>query len=874
LRTVLRGIIFPILNVVEGLIVRLLDAAAGAALALLRANRNEFLDALADSVTPSRSATGRAESAASSTTAIQQMGREAILNNRLIVLTFDVVTGGSLASLFQLIAAAAARVLAAISSLVAQALRAIAEAVLAVIQGFFRMAQAAGRFASDLLRELGAGISGLGQYVMSLVGRGGAQLVGFATGGLSRLRGFVTTFVRSLISGGGIRASVREALGEFRLTETFAPGYVISPVFAPAFAGPPIQIIGGLLIILIAGLTIVVPVWVAVLVLVLLLILIIIIIWLIWRWLRRPKPKPKRVISVTPSAAELGVGGRDMNSAATIAPGTPPVPPLVWTINPGATPPAGTSIIGTGQTVVVRAAHPSHGTVVGGMRVVVRAALASDPADFADSTGVMLIQVLTADYTAAPALIAVPSAIPGTPPPNTAEPNRDGITGNTATVNTTTAPAGRPVAVTVRSPLAGTTIAGTTVTPGAATGDVGLRIADTATDARLDETRPPTSGPAARMADLTVNAVATDVRSLAFQGRDAAGPYSARNRINYVESDTLHTPLTRIVGELIGNVADDFNLPAPNGNFNPTNFRLDLAVPANSWVDRLVAGRNVNSLDGRRAFDVNRFIGLGAPGLPRRLVYSQRFRYSAWHGAGTVTSAPFADGQHVKLLRGTPPSSFDFKIEHHFVGVTPSTPPPEPYAGPPLIVLSNIVLTPDAPGATALAADGVATGQLGVALSVAGRTVLWSVLSGDIAITGGNPATPPATATLKAGLRTGNFDVRVADNIYGNRQVDGKVGVVAVALRNMRATPNPVPSGTNSASVSLDANPGGRTVNWSVDPAAAAAGVTVTPATTGPGAPAMSATVTRPAGFTGSVVVTAVDSVLAAQTSRVRIIFR
>jgi len=97
---------------------------------------------------------------------------------------------------------------------------------------------------------------------------------------------------------------------------------------------------------------------------------------------------------------------------------------------------------------------------------------------------------------------------------------------------------------------------------------------------------------------------------------------------------------------------------------------------------------------------------------------------------------------------------------------------------------------------------------------------------------------------------------------------------VAVKLLNMHASPNPVPSGAASSTVSLDANPGGRTVHWSVDPASAAAGVTITPPSTGPGPPATSATVTRPAGFTGFVTVTAADSVLTTQINRVKVRFR
>jgi hypothetical protein len=152
--------------------------------------------------------------------------------------------------------------------------------------------------------------------------------------------------------------------------------------------------------------------------------------------------------------------------------------------------------------------------------------------------------------------------------------------------------------------------------------------------------------------------------------------------------------------------------------------------------------------------------------------------------------------------------------------------------------------------------------------------VLWSIPTGDITIAAGNPAALPATATLQAGVRTGRFRVRAADSIFPNRRVDGRVRVVRVRLRHMRATPDRVPAGALTTTVSLNAEPGGRTVNWSVDAAAAAAGVTVAPPATGPGAPAMLVTITRPAGFTGRVTVTATDAVLAAVTRTVRIRFR
>jgi hypothetical protein len=575
-----------------------------------------------------------------------------------------------------------------------------------------------------------------------------------------------------------------------------------------------------------------------------------------------------RVTNVVSSAAELGVGGNDITATATVAgAGTP----LTWTINPGGAAPAGVSVIGTGRRVRIHAAQRGAGAAIGGNPIIIRAALTGAPGDFFDAPGVLLVQVVSATYANNPALANVPSPIiTGIFPRNTAEPNRDGIVGNTALVNAITAPAGRPITVAFRHSL-GAAVAGNVITPGSRTGNIDLRITDTATRARLNETIPSAVNPPVPMATMVVNAVPTRVSALGNTG--PLGPYGQLDPITFASSDNLHPPLTRIVGELITLVRDDFNVPPVNaaqGGFNNA-FLLALAVPANNWNDRLITPAGwQNAADGRPAIDINRFAGPGVPHLPRRLIFRQRMQYSSWQGAGAVVSRTIADGQHIRSLIGSPAAP-QFRTEHHFGGVhAPSA--PEPYVGNRLIVLSNVQAAPTAVGATGLAADGAATANLSVNPSVPGRTVNWSILSGDIAITAGNPAALPATATLRAGVRTGNFRVRAADLIFPNRRVDGQVRVVPVRLRNLRAAPSRVPVGTLASNVTVTAEPGGRTLNWVADAAATAAGVTVAPAVTGPGL-AMNVTVTRPPGFTGRVTVTATDSVLAARTGTVRIQF-
>ena len=137
----------------------------------------------------------------------------------------------------------------------------------------------------------------------------------------------------------------------------------------------------------------------------------------------------------------------------------------------------------------------------------------------------------------------------------------------------------------------------------------------------------------------------------------------------------------------------------------------------------------------------------------------------------------------------------------------------------------------------------------------------------------GNPALLPATATLTAGVHAGNFRIRAADTVFANRRADGAMRVEAVRLRNMRAAPRRVPAGTLIAIISINAQPGGRTLNWTLDAAALAAGVVVNPPSTGPGPAAAIVTVTRPAGFRGTVTITATDSVLAAQRATANVQF-
>lgn len=877
----LNGIVLPLLARIGGLVHRWITRLQQRAIATLRANREQALEMLADAVVPEAGTAppeNPADTPQSQAQVLEQIRIDALQRAQLMVRLFDLLSGDGLRILLSLTRTLAVTIQSAIADLSRHAVAIVASIVTRCIGMFAHVMRLVGQLVSTLGQFLRQGLSDLidnfGRILFSPI----SAALTFSDTAYSRLSGAI----HSLIAG-FVRAVTGAAPSSSRLLGSYLQGPIL-PLRGPIVKPSPgtidwiVKVAAPIVVAAVKALVKLVgpkaALAIIIIVLIVIVLLLLYLLWLLLKWLwdvvTRPKKtkKPKkRVIRIDPRRIELGIGGHDLATQARIAPGSPRNPPLNWKINPGGTPPVGVSVIGSGRSVKLRAVHPPHNTVLGGTVFTVRAALAANPLDFADSAPITLIQILSANYSANPPLAPVPSAWPGTPEPNTGEPNRDGITGNTINVNAFAAPTGRSMRLEFRRSL-GASISALTVKPGSQTGDIGLRIMDSVTGARLDETLPSTSGPAPLMSDVTVNAVPLKVSGLNTIGIFPPPRYGVVNTISFTPSDTQHAPLTRIVGELIGDGGNGFNMPPPNNGFNP-NFDLQLAVPANHWDDQLwthSAAPNVS--DGQPAIDVNRFVGVGVPQLPRRLIYTQGMQYSAWHGAGSVVSRTFARGRHIRSLVGTPASGFSFVTEHVFGSV--STPAHfDAYIGNPLIDFSNLIVTPNAPGATALAADNLSKATVTLNTTVAGRPINWSVITGDMRFTTGNPSLPPAT--LCAGNRSGNFAIRASDQQFGNREIKTRVTVEKVVLANMHAADPVVPAGQASTTVALNARPGGRTVNWSVD--AAAAGVTVNPGITGPGAPAMTVTLTRPTGFSGYVTVTASDSVLTSRTARVRIKF-
>jgi hypothetical protein len=592
-----------------------------------------------------------------------------------------------------------------------------------------------------------------------------------------------------------------------------------------------------------------------------------------------PTGLPQALPSMTgvnlPAPAELGIGGRSIRGTATVAAGTPAATRINWVVV-GA--PAGPviTVAPTGRrtaTIQATAPAPAAGAPIpgAGAAFTIRAELAANAADNAVSAPIVLVGINNIAFNANPPLAAIASLIPAAPPappPGTGEPNRDSVAGNTVNVVVTTAPAGRPTSVSLRRSL-GTTVAGLVITPGQTTGNALVRVIDNATRSQRNET-------------LVINPVPLRMNSLAGVAlAPPLGPYGSINTIGWARSDRTGNPLNRVVGETIQpGGRDDFGMMAGiNAPLGPNAAPiLALAVPANTWRDQLFtpSGPAAGPAGDANPINVNRNVGPGVPParrLPQIWSIRQGFHWLAWSGVPNW-SREFDRGRHVRSLIRTGPAAFGFRTQHIFPGARFTF--NEAYTGPRFIILSAMTLTPNAPAATGgLAADNVATATITVNSTVAGRLINWSLLSGTIVFVGAVAAVPVAAPiTVRADNSPGAFRIRAADSVFANRHLNGRFRKVPVVLRPITG-PRSIAPGTNVTVVNMNADPGGRTIIWGVDAAAAAAGVTVVGGIPGAAnAPARNATVTRPAGFTGRVTVTATDNVLAARTRSITITFR
>ena len=376
------------------------------------------------------------------------------------------------------------------------------------------------------------------------------------------------------------------------------------------------------------------------------------------------------IVTAIAAPADIGVGKTAAVTATAAGKGK-----LTWTLT-GA--PGGVTIVPVGARGARITA--TAGSIAGaGTAFTATAALTTTPADKKTSGPIMLAGIKSVTLAPVPVFPAIGPLVSATGPVNSGRPNRDGVAGNTVNVTATTAPAGRPVTITL-VPTGDHAVAGAVITPGAVTGKFIVRTKDDGTAVKLDKT-------------LFVNPVPKKVSSVGKPQTFPGTPYGSINMVKFSASDAA-SPLDRGVGETItaGGVDDLGLVPVVNGGPNPAP-KLPTTARASFWNDQNTTpftNPTVNLL-----VDVNKFVGPGvAKTLPAVTKFRQGFHWLAWTGLPNYSSE-IDNGFHRRSLVKAG-NGFAFVTEQVFpAGAAP--PKTNPYIGNKLINFTGITVTPKVP---------------------------------------------------------------------------------------------------------------------------------------------------------------------------------
>ena len=391
----LHGALLPVLDRLKISILHGLADAERQALAQLRFNREQHLEALTAAVIPG-AGSGEKGGAAERTkvtsiegygAAVRAIALNAIRNNRMIVQAFEVRTSGTSVLIIQAITAAVGQIIRLIAARITLAAQRVVSAVSRIMQNLTQVVQAVANFSRSVIHMLTAALGSLLRYVRLLVQSPVDQLIEFAQRTLSRVRDFIMRIVRNLISGsGGLATRITEVMGDFMLTKSsvgpessLAGGPITKPLPAPMvimrflFAAIILAVhailallVGEALAAVIAAAILAHPI-LAVIVVVIAVLILLLLLYLLYTWLIKPRlpvplpPPPGCAITTrtlvsapdgTPDTRKT-VGVRERVEMTSSSPAT-------WSAIHGTVAPArGTTVVWTapaaGVTSVVRA---------------------------------------------------------------------------------------------------------------------------------------------------------------------------------------------------------------------------------------------------------------------------------------------------------------------------------------------------------------------------------------------------------------------------------------------------------------------------------------------------------------------------------------
>ncbi len=305
LRKVLTTVILPAINRLEGSILLALAKARRQTIDAICKNRDEHLEALVAAIRRGPGGGKGGGAGATAAGSLKDIAREAVRNNRTIVQAFEERTSTTLGLIFGAVGGSVERILGQVTSSVARVVQAVVEKVVEAVQRLIQLEQAVAGYIQSVIQALSGALGGIIEWVISLIKSPVDQFLSFVGRAVSRAREFISRFIRNLIGGGSLSASLTEVVGG-------SPPILSGPITKPR-PGPitlptlekiliVLAVVGALVVYLFPELVVVVSALVALglsplaayvvvgMLAIVAVLLLLLLLYLLYKWLTRPAP--------------------------------------------------------------------------------------------------------------------------------------------------------------------------------------------------------------------------------------------------------------------------------------------------------------------------------------------------------------------------------------------------------------------------------------------------------------------------------------------------------------------------------------------------------------------------------------------------------
>ncbi len=288
LRGILYNTIIPMINYLRSGVQQTINRFEQDALQQIQDNTEQHLEALATAAAPGGgdAGAGTPVTVGEFIAGVSQISTSSRLNNVRIVQEFNARLSGFMELFIPTLLAAASQIILEITSRIAQVLVMLISIVSSIIQRIRSFIEIALSFIQSIIQLFTSTLNTLVQFITSMVQNPVERIIRFASRTISRIRNSISRLIRNLVTGSGLNFNLNSILGNFSLSQS-------TNLITPAFAGPPIQIIGGFVIIMIAGFTFAISALTLAVIIAVAVVIIALLLYLLYRWLTRPRlPAP------------------------------------------------------------------------------------------------------------------------------------------------------------------------------------------------------------------------------------------------------------------------------------------------------------------------------------------------------------------------------------------------------------------------------------------------------------------------------------------------------------------------------------------------------------------------------------------------------